>query len=76
MDPAMIHHADLARAWNCSVKTILRHIHSGALPAYQFGARTFMVAKVDAAVFYATRRTPGNLSSSGSSLNRGRPWGS
>lgn len=70
-----MHHKDLARHWNCSVRTVLRHIHAGRLPALKLGARTYMITPVDAAAFYATHRT-GGLSASGASMNRGgRPWG-
>jgi hypothetical protein len=71
-----IHHADLAAQWNCSVKTVLRHIHSGALPAIEMGPRTFLITPVDAAVFYSSRKVAPNLSASGVSSSRGRPWGS
>ena len=70
------HHADLAVLWGCSPKTILRLIHSGQLPAARLGAKTYMVADVDAAVFYATRSRGLSASgSSGASPSGGRPWG-
>jgi excisionase family DNA binding protein len=75
--PRALHHADLAVLWGCSRKTILRLIRSGELPAMRLGAKTFVVAEVDAALFYATRK--GGLSASGSSgasSRGGRPWGS
>jgi excisionase family DNA binding protein len=68
------HHADLARFWGCSRKTILRLIKRGQLPAVQLGAKTWSITKVDAAVFYATKK--GGLSSSGAYARGGRPWGS
>lgn len=71
--PRAIHHADLARRWNCSRKTILRLIHAKELPAVRLGPKTWIVAEVDAAVFYATRK--GGLSASGASSCGGRPWG-
>lgn len=74
--PRALHHADLARLWGCSRKTVLRLIHAGELPAMRLGAKTYVIAEVDAALFYATRK--GGLGASGASgaSNRGgRPWG-
>lgn len=72
--PRLLHHTALAILWSCSVKTILRAIHRGDLPAVRMGAKTYLIAEVDAAAFYATRSR--GLSSSGASLRGGRPWGS
>lgn len=70
------HHADLAQLWGCSAKTILRLIKTGELPALRLGAKTYMIADVDAAAFYATRsRGLSSLGASGASKNGGRPWG-
>jgi excisionase family DNA binding protein len=71
--PRGLHHNDVALLWGCSVRTILRLIHSGELEAARIGRKTYIVSQVDAAEFYA-RRSAG-LSAIGQSKNGGRPWG-
>ena len=49
--------SQLARFWGCSPRTVNRLIDSGELPAHDLGGKVRLITKVDAAAFWAKRRT-------------------
>lgn len=74
--PKMLSPGELALAWQCSTRTVLRSIRRGELAAVRLSRKTVLISEIDAAAFYAARRTGLSLSSIGSIRPRGgRPWG-
>ncbi len=78
MRAKMLTPGEVAQLWQCSTETVLRLVGQGALPAVRLTRKTILISDVDAAAFYAERRT--NLSGipciPAIRTRRGRPWGS